>query len=98
MLKFLKVQILLQRGFSSLNNGKAQEAISYFKAVLKINPNNDEAHNNLGMVLTQKGKFDEAVTHFSYALRINPSFEKARKNLEFVKGIDVQDKASKTDK
>ena len=42
------------------------------QAALRINPDDAEAHDNLGVVYGQQGRTDEAIREYQAALRINP--------------------------
>ena len=48
---------------------------------LKINPDSDEAHNNLGNLFDDAGHPDEAMAEYQAALRINPKYVAAHNNL-----------------
>jgi tetratricopeptide (TPR) repeat protein len=61
--------------------GRFQEAATEFEKVLRVQPQNDVAHNDLGAALFQQRKFDEAIAHFNQAIRIDPNYTAARKNL-----------------
>jgi len=60
-----------------------EEAISYYKMAIKLNPNYTNAHYNLGIVLLQKGEMKEAAHHFRETIELRPDFIAARDNLEF---------------
>jgi tetratricopeptide (TPR) repeat protein len=47
---------------------------------------NNEAHNNLGLVLAGRGQIDEAITHFQKALEIKPDLVEAHNNLGWALG------------
>ena len=68
-------------GFTLLQKGKADEAISQYQKALQINPDFADAHLNLGTALFQKGSVDEAIVHFQKALQIKPGFAEAHLNL-----------------
>ncbi|HEV8073334.1 MAG TPA: tetratricopeptide repeat protein [Opitutaceae bacterium] len=62
--------------------GRSQEAITEYKAALRINPHYAEAHVNLGNTLLQApGHLPEAITEYEAALRINPNYAEAHANL-----------------
>jgi len=63
---------LNNKGLSLLNLGLKEEAVSCFLEALRINPNDDEAHNNLGNVYKTQGKLDEAISEYREVLRTNP--------------------------
>ena len=49
--------------------------------VLMENPNNQVAHNNLGLVLADKGEIETAIMHFEKALEIQPMYADAYNNI-----------------
>jgi tetratricopeptide (TPR) repeat protein len=55
--------------------GRAQEAIGHYEEALRLQPDDSEAHYNLGVALEQGGKLDDAVGHFEQALRFKPDAE-----------------------
>ncbi len=61
--------------------GRYDEAIDMYRKAIKIMPDDEKAHNNLGTLLAQQGGLDEAIEHFSEALRIKPDFVEAHGNL-----------------
>lgn len=62
-----------------------EEAIAHYRQGLKLCPDDDVAHNELGELYLQQKRLAEAVTEFTEALRINPNFSRAQKNLEAAK-------------
>jgi len=69
------------KGLSLFSLGQKEEAMSCFLEALRINPHDDEAHNNLGDVYKAQGKLDEAVREYQEALRIDPDDSTAHHNL-----------------
>jgi tetratricopeptide (TPR) repeat protein len=57
------------------------EAIACFERALQLRPDYFEAHNNLGLALTQAGRPAEAVPHLEAALRLKPAAHQAHNNL-----------------
>jgi cytochrome c-type biogenesis protein CcmH/NrfG len=49
--------------------------------VLRLKPDDAEAHYNLGLALAQTGKIAEAIGHWEQALRIKPDLTEARNAL-----------------
>ena len=47
-----------------------------------MNPNDAEAHANLGLALLASGKPRESIAEFEVALRLNPELKGAADNLE----------------
>jgi tetratricopeptide (TPR) repeat protein len=60
--------------------GRTDEAVSYYRKALELNPNHAETHNNLGLLLESLGRTDEAITQYLKALEHNPKVE-AHNNL-----------------
>jgi tetratricopeptide (TPR) repeat protein len=61
--------------------GRADEAIVYYRRSLQTKPDYAEAHSNLGNALLQMRNVDEAIGHFEEALRLRPGYAKAHNNL-----------------
>src|SRR5262249_38008818 len=49
-------------------SGRREEAVLEYRACLKEDPGDTEAHYRLGVLLAQLGKASEAVAHFRFAL------------------------------
>jgi Flp pilus assembly protein TadD len=56
-------------------------SITLFEHALDVTAQNHQAHNILGMALSEQGKIEEAIVHYNEALRIKPDFAKAHNNL-----------------
>ena len=64
--------------------GRFEEAeVSYKKAIL-LNPNLDQAHNNLGITLQELGRFEEAKDSYKQAIKLKTDNYKAHSNLGIV--------------
>jgi tetratricopeptide (TPR) repeat protein len=63
------------------------EATSLIKEALRLNPNDAEAHNNLGLALRLDGQPDAALVEQREAVRLKPGLAEAHYNL----GLDFQD-------
>ncbi len=61
--------------------GKLDEAVAQFRALLRLKPTYAEAYNNLGSALSRQGKLDEAVEQYREALRVNPASAVPHTNL-----------------
>jgi len=61
--------------------GRTEEAIPHYKAVLKMKPYHADAHNNLGSALAKQGKTGEAIQHYMQALRSEPGSASAHTNM-----------------
>ena len=60
---------------------RAEEARDALEKVLILDPRHANAHNNLGIVLTQLGKIEDAVTWYRRAISPNPRHATAYQNL-----------------
>ncbi len=61
--------------------GRIDEAIAEFRAAVKNNPHDAEAHGSLGAALAGLGRMDEAVAEFRAVLETNPHDAETRRNL-----------------
>jgi tetratricopeptide (TPR) repeat protein len=65
---------------------KWDDDVSAAREALRLNPDNDMAHNNLSFALTKKGDWDGAITEAREALRLNPNNDVAHHSLGFALG------------
>lgn len=72
----------INKGLALYNSGNYEEAIKTWQEVLKLNPNNAIAYNNIGSAYNLMKKWDEAIPYFNKALALNPDFQLAKNNLE----------------
>jgi Flp pilus assembly protein TadD len=52
--------------------------------ILRLNPNDVESRNNLGVLLIQNNQLDEAIVQLQTAIRLQPDFISAQTNLDTV--------------
>lgn len=71
-------QIHNDAGLVKFYRGEYAEAASSFERALMMNPNNAEAHYNLGRCREKQGDLAAAVAKFEDALRVLPSYSAAR--------------------
>lgn len=64
-----------------LKKGQLDEAISYFRKTIQLNPTLDVAYLNLGVSLYEKGILNEAIVCFQKAIQLNPNYPGAYNNL-----------------
>jgi tetratricopeptide (TPR) repeat protein len=62
-----------------------EETISLYRQGLKICPEDDVAHYELGRALADAGRTTEAADAFEAALKINPDFADAQRQLEAIR-------------
>lgn len=70
-----------ERGREFLRKGEYGEAKKEFITSLELNPDNPEAHNNLGIIFQKEGNLQRAEEEFLKALKEHPSSEKILNNL-----------------
>jgi Flp pilus assembly protein TadD len=58
--------------------------MAQFETVLKLRPDDSDAHNNLAWCLLQNGQQNQAIVHFQRAVELRPDFAEAHSNLGFV--------------
>ena len=59
-----------------------RDAVALYRDGLKLCPDDDVAHYELGKILYRMGRAQEAREEFEAALKINPKFHGARQELE----------------
>src|SRR5262249_27899951 len=69
-------------GLTLSEMGRLDEAITAYRAALRINPDFAKAHHGLGLVLQQKGRLNEAIAAFREVLRIDKDNAPARADLD----------------
>jgi Flp pilus assembly protein TadD len=68
--------------------GRFDELIDLLNKALKLEPNDPDAHYNLGIALQEKGDLDAAITSYNTALGLKPNDPEAHYNL----GIALKEK------
>ncbi len=64
----LAIQKHLDRGIQFGKEGDFEKAISEFKEVLKLDPKNIHAYNNIGVAYFRTGDLDEAIAYYTKAI------------------------------
>lgn len=86
---------VLNHGTELLTQGKLVDAVRLYQRALTLNPEDEEAHFNLGVAFSKLGRvadlakhtndaaafFNEAVRHYDEALRLFPDHAEAHNNL-----------------
>lgn len=71
----------LQLASASHKNKQFQKALQEYQRVLKLNPSNNQARNNLGLVYKDMGDLDRAATEYMQFIAREPNNAKAYHNL-----------------
>jgi tetratricopeptide (TPR) repeat protein len=79
-------------GWIRHTEGNFGAALEMYQRSLKLQPEQAEAHTNMGDALLQTGKIDEAINHLQQAIKINPDYTMAYYNL----GCALQQKGDST--
>lgn len=77
------IQEHIDRGIRFGNAGDFEKAISEFKQVLRIDPKNIHAYNNLGVVYFRLGEIDRVITAYTKAIDLGI----ADANMYFYRGL-----------
>ncbi|MCK6454065.1 MAG: tetratricopeptide repeat protein [Alphaproteobacteria bacterium] len=64
-----------------LRRGRAGEAVAAYRRIVKANPDNPEAHHNLGVALRADGRGEEAIGAYRRALELRPGYAAAHHHL-----------------
>ncbi len=76
-------QVNLEQGFLYYEQRQFTEAIQAFTAVLRVNPNSENAHHGLGLCYQEEGSFDRAIEEYNKILELNPHSDQAYQDLGF---------------
>jgi protein O-GlcNAc transferase len=80
-LKDLYELIIIDFGDILQKQGKLEEAISFYREALDLNPNHAQVYNNLGNIFQQKGELNKAIEYYHQALKIKPNYALVHNNL-----------------
>lgn len=80
----MKVEQLLQQAKILLSKNKLNDAKIIYQNIIKVEPTNYKAHNNIGAILLKLGNLDEAEENFRKAVELNPEFVVAHYNLGII--------------
>jgi tetratricopeptide (TPR) repeat protein len=78
------IQVHLKSAMALRSEGKTTEAIGHLNEVVRIKPDDADAHNNLGFALLTTGQLDQAAAHFTEALKLKPAAYNAHYGLALV--------------
>ncbi len=73
------------RGYAQARAGQLPEALASFQEALRLDPDNADAHANLGNVFLVQGRIAEAIAQYEEALRLRPNDATLRANLDIAR-------------
>jgi len=73
--------VLFARALKKQNEGKLVEARELYKKVIKLDPYNVQALNNLGVIYLNRKNYQRAINRFNDALKVNPDYVYVHYNL-----------------
>ena len=68
-------------GGNYLKTGKITSAVEHLETAVKLEANDAEIRNDLGVAYWKLNRYPEAVTEFKKAIKIDPMYAKAFNNL-----------------
>ena len=77
----LTIEQILQKAITAHQDGSLEEAERFYQQVLKAQPKNLDANNNIGVLLFSLGRLDEAEAIFKKIIEIKSDFSEAHFNL-----------------
>src|SRR5713101_5404867 len=72
-----QVQVEYEKGYRYLKAGEYKKAIKSFESVLKENPSNAMAYNNMGYSYRKLKQYDKALELYGKALMLDPNLAEA---------------------
>lgn len=86
----------VNKGVIAFNRGQNDKAKEYFIKALRLNQEQSQAYNNLGLLYMQDQAYGKAHDNFQRALRVNPDYLEARYNLALAyRALNEPEKAKK---
>jgi tetratricopeptide (TPR) repeat protein len=79
--KDLTLEEIFNLAVQNHKDKKLDSAKDLYNEVLKINPSNKDAHNNLGILFQTLGDNQKAKSYYEKAIELNPAFDLAHNNL-----------------
>ncbi len=76
-----KARVHFVLGCDYFDEKKYDRAIEQYEIALRLDPDSDLAHNNLGNAFRMKGWTDKAIEQYEIALKLNPQLIDAHNNL-----------------
>ncbi len=76
-----KIDELIMSAQLSKEQGNWSSTVNFLNEILKIDPNNQKALNNIGNVYKETKNFDKAIKYYLKAINSNPKYKIAKINL-----------------
>ena len=67
----------VKQGVAYYEQGELDKALVEYKEAIKLDPDNPDAHRNLGTVYMEQGKWEEAAAAYEQAIELAPDFGEA---------------------
>ena len=67
-----KIEELVQKGQSLMNDGQFDDALGFFEQALLLNQNDPDLWNNKGIALRSLGRYEESMECLNKSLEIEP--------------------------
>ena len=77
----LTAQTWFERGYVFQGDKNFEEAFRCYSEAVRLEPNLDAAHNNIGALLKELKRYEEAEAAYRKAIELNPSYATAYSNL-----------------
>ena len=71
-----------QKAWNAAKAGRLREAEQAYLQVIRINPNDSSAHNNLAIIYGKWKNYSKALAYYRKAIKLNPNNKHARDNLK----------------
>ena len=78
-------------GNAYFRNEMSNQAMSEYKRVKEIDPNDVDAYENIGVIYANMGDYSKAIVEWERILEIDPTRSDIRKNVEKAKNILKQE-------
>ena len=75
-----KARVNLERGISSLETGRYQQAVEDMNKAIRLNPYYVKSYYNRGLGYVRLGLYQQAINDFSEAIRLKPDYADAYNN------------------
>jgi len=70
--------LVMNLGLAYMREGRYEDALNEFKRIVNDAPNNESAHNAIGVICLKMKRYDDAIAAYKKALSINPDIAEAR--------------------